>query len=475
MNEYRRTAEPSLHPVRLPEYWWNGRASSDGASHGSARRPAKFAAVCLAALMGLALSAPASAGEGEYRLGPADKIRLKVLEWRATQDQIFEWAPMTGELSVNPEGMLDVPLVGAVEASGRTVSDLGRQIGEGLQRLMGLTEVPRVAVEIVAFRPFYVTGEVTRPGPYPYLPRLTVLQAVAIAGGVPRPADAGLLRLGRDVISGRGELVVLGQQLDALRARLGRMQSELDGHDDIAFPPELTRRREEYAVSLLMQQERQIFIGRRDAMKAQIEALVQLKSFLEKEAETLKAQIAGQDKQMALVNQELQAISSLVEKGYAVSSRQLGLERVIAQIQGDKLRLETELLRVRQDSSRADISVIELRNTRTNELTSELRTAQAKLDETLQKTKTAQHLLYEAAVSAPHRFVERDRARRNVEPTYVIVRADGTEITEIDATETTRVEPGDTLKVTLPMPEEPEDPLVGADDAAPIAAAGISP
>ncbi|MBS7542949.1 polysaccharide biosynthesis/export family protein [Ancylobacter oerskovii] len=416
---------------------------------------------------------PAAAGTGEYRLGPQDKIRLKVLEWRATRDEIFEWSPMAGEFAVNPEGRLDVPLIGSVEASGRTSAEIGREIGEGLQQLMGLAEIPRVAVEVSEFRPFYAAGDVMRPGPYPYRPKLTVLQAIAIAGGIQRPLDPGLLRLGRDVIAGQGELALLGQERDALRARLGRLQSELDGLEDISFPAEVGKRAEDRAIALLIRQERQIFVGRRDALVAQTNALVQLKSFLEKEAQTLQGQIAAQDKQMALVNQELQAITGLVEKGYAVSSRQLGLERTIAQIQGDKLRLETELLRVRQDASRADISMIDLKNTRTNELTAELRTTQAKLDDTLQKMKTAQQLLYEAGVSAPHRYIERSRALR-VEPSYVIVRTSDGEIAEIDATETTPVEPGDTLKVSLPLPEEPEDTVLNGE-AAGIEAAANQP
>lgn len=404
------------------------------------------------------------AGISEYRLGPEDKIRLKVLEWRATRDEIFEWSPMAGEFSVNPEGRLNLPLIGPVEATGRTTSEIGREIGEGLQQLMGLAEVPRVAVEVSEFRPFYATGDVMRPGPYPYRPKLTVLQAIAIAGGIQRPADAGLLRLGRDVIAGQGELILLGLERDALRARLGRLQSELDGLEDVTFPTEVTKRSEDRGILLLMRQERQIFVGRREALTSQTNALVQLKSFLEKEAITLQGQIATQDKQMALVNQELQAITGLVEKGYAVSSRQLGLERIIAQIQGDKLRLETELLRVKQDASRADISMIDLKNTRTNELTAELRTTQAKLDDTLQKIRTSRQLLHEAGISAPHRYIERSRSLR-LEPSFVIVRTNGTELSEMDATETTSIEPGDTLKVSLPLPEEPEDPALSGDTA----------
>ncbi|MCK0197274.1 polysaccharide biosynthesis/export family protein [Ancylobacter sp. 6x-1] len=415
----------------------------------------------------------ASTASNEYRLGPEDKIRLKVLEWRATQDEIFEWQSMTGEFAVNPEGHLELPLIGTVQASGRTSADIGREVGESLQHLMGLAEVPRVAIEISSFRPFYATGEVAKPGPYPYRPKLTVLQAVAIAGGIQRPADAGMMRLGRDVISGRGEITVLGQELDALRAKLARLQSELDNAADIAFSPELMKRTDERAITLLMQQERQIFVGRRDAFKSQNDALVNLKSFLDKEVVTLQGQLDAQDKQMALVNQELQTISGLVEKGYAVSSRQLGLERTVAQIQGDKLRLETELLRVRQDSSRADISMNDLKNTRTNELTADLRATQAKIDDTRQKMKTAQQLLYEASVVAPHRYQQRNRGLQT-EASYVIVRNTGTEITEIDATETTLVQPGDTLKVTLPLPDDPDDPTLDSGSA-PLQTLGAQP
>ncbi|WP_348935229.1 polysaccharide biosynthesis/export family protein [Aquabacter sp. CN5-332] len=403
----------------------------------------------------------------EYRLGPEDRIRLKVYEWRASQDQIFEWEALGAEFTVGAEGNLSIPLVGEVPAEGLMTSEIARSIGERLKARMGLLEPPDTAVEVVLFRPFFVSGEVAKPGPYPFKPGLTVLQATAIAGGVLRPSDAGLMRLGRDAIAAEGDISLLNHETDALRGRRARLQAELKDATEIEFPAELKRREAERPIILLMQQEQLIFQARNEALKAQADALAELKTFLGKEAESLKAQLVTQDKQLALVSKELEGVATLVEKGYVITPRQLALERGIAQIQGDRLRLETELLRVRQEASKTDIALIELRNKRVNEVTLDLRDTQAKLEQIEHKTVTGQKLLYEAEVIAPRLLADHIRGRRLL-PTYVIVRqVDGRPV-EIQASETTLVEPGDTVKIDLPLPGD--GPPVQAAETAPAVA-----
>jgi polysaccharide export outer membrane protein len=114
----------------------------------------------------------------EYRLGPGDRVALTV----------FGQADLSTAATVSPTGKLAFPLIGDIPAGGRTldqVQDTTRQI-----LASGLLVNPRLSMEIVTYRPFYITGEVARPGSYPFVPGLDIRQAIAIAGGPTRRANS---------------------------------------------------------------------------------------------------------------------------------------------------------------------------------------------------------------------------------------------------------------------------------------------
>lgn len=107
----------------------------------------------------------------EYRLGSGDHVRVTVL------DQ----PNLTGEYRVDGAGRIAFPLIGTVNARGMTPRELEDKITTGLKP--DYLANPSVSVEVVNARPFYVLGEVKNPGSYPYVEGMTVLNAVAIAGG----------------------------------------------------------------------------------------------------------------------------------------------------------------------------------------------------------------------------------------------------------------------------------------------------
>lgn len=106
----------------------------------------------------------------EYRLGAGDQIRITV----------FNEPDLTGPFTVGAQGMIAYPLVGTIRAGGLTVPEFTEALREALS---GYLRNPSVAVEITNYRPFFILGEVQRPGTYPYSANLTVLNAVATAGG----------------------------------------------------------------------------------------------------------------------------------------------------------------------------------------------------------------------------------------------------------------------------------------------------
>ena len=90
-------------------------------------------------------------------------------------------APVTNAYSVDAGGSIDMPLIGPVFARGATTDELAARISTRLRD--GFIREPHVAVEVEAYRPFFILGEVTQPGQYPYVANMTAETAVAIAGG----------------------------------------------------------------------------------------------------------------------------------------------------------------------------------------------------------------------------------------------------------------------------------------------------
>lgn len=141
---------------------------------------ASMAASCAQGVM--ASGAPDGGGADtrvieEYRLGVADKVRVTV----------FGEAALTGEFLVGGNGKISMPLIGETQASGLTIAQFQDEVATALRD--GFITEPRVSAEILTYRPFYILGEVSTPGEYPYTNNLTVLNAVATAGGFTYRAD----------------------------------------------------------------------------------------------------------------------------------------------------------------------------------------------------------------------------------------------------------------------------------------------
>lgn len=115
-------------------------------------------------------ASPAAVAEG-YRLGSGDQVRITV----------YGQPELTGEYAVDGGGMLSFPLIGQVRAGGLSAIDLEKALISRLQP--DYLKNPSVSVEVLAYRPFYIVGEVRAPGSYPYVSGMTVLNAVALAGG----------------------------------------------------------------------------------------------------------------------------------------------------------------------------------------------------------------------------------------------------------------------------------------------------
>ncbi len=147
-------------------------------------------AAALASCARQAAYAPAPAAYGyaanpadqPYLLDSGDKLRITV----------FGQEGLTNTYQVDAAGNVTLSLIGAVQARGLTTAQLAQAIGARLRA--GYIRNPHISVEVETYRPFFILGEVTAPGQYPYVANMTVETAVAIAGGyTPRAQKSGAL------------------------------------------------------------------------------------------------------------------------------------------------------------------------------------------------------------------------------------------------------------------------------------------
>jgi polysaccharide export outer membrane protein len=163
-----------------------------------------------AAATPVAYAAPVAARhDAPYRLDAGDNLRVVV----------FGQEGLTNTYAIDAGGAITMPLIGAVPARGRTPAGLATEIAAKLRN--GYIREPSVAVEVEAYRPFFILGEVAAPGQYPYVPNMSVESAVAIAGGFsPRAkrdsvtlthnADRVIVPLGTPI--GPGDTVLVGER-----------------------------------------------------------------------------------------------------------------------------------------------------------------------------------------------------------------------------------------------------------------------
>ena len=159
-------------------------------------RKLSFAAVALATLLsaacatealpaGTALAEPGAVPD--YQLGPGDRLRVNV----------FGEPELSGEFLVSSRGTVALPLIGEAQAGGATLDAFTATVEQKLVA-SDMVRTPKVSTDVMAYRPFYILGEVTTPGQYPYAIGMTVTKAVATAGGFTYRANANTVFVTRE-------------------------------------------------------------------------------------------------------------------------------------------------------------------------------------------------------------------------------------------------------------------------------------
>lgn len=385
----------------------------------------------LASLALLGLSGKSLADAAEYELGPQDRLRIHVSEWPA----------LTGELTVGAGGDILMPMLGQIPAKGLSTPELAASIAARLQEKASLQQMPDATVDIVAYRPFYILGSVTTPGEYAYRPGMMILNALSLGGGAYRPEQGSQWDLERVAISSRGDLKLNEARRSDLLAEQQRWQAQLDGADGIgAAPgdatPEFVKAVEEQ--SRLFATE----LGRHRAERRSLEASIAMR---EQEIEALDRQLADVALKLESTRSELEKIRRLAKQDLAV--HRLGpLERSMSDVQREQQDLEIGKLRARQEINTATREIAALDEQRRALALAGIQRIAVDLRAIAEANNTSARILDSAAYYSSNlsRLAESESAPQL---RFRIVRTDDKGTSEFDATETTRVQPGDIVKV----------------------------
>jgi exopolysaccharide production protein ExoF len=396
----------------------------------------QFALVLACAGLILAGHAPSGmAQETRYKLGIQDRVRVHVHEWPA----------LTGEFTIGANGDVTLPLIGQLRAAGLETGELAAAIGARLRTKVELIQAPDTAVDVVQYRPFYILGYVDRPGEYPFRPGMLVLNAVSIGGGMYRPARGSSTDWGlqRDAITARGDIRVIAVRRQELEARRFRLEAEVQALE--TFPPipadvsnDLRR---------VLDEEKALFQSRLDRVNNQVESFNNTIELLEREIVAIQGQIGANQRQRDSVSRELEDTRGMVSRGLAPAPRVLPLERTVSQLESEQKAMETMILRARQQINLTRAQISNVRDERRALAASDLLGLRVQAQELTERYNTLVRVMADSS-DLIELGDERETTEQVVVPAYAIVRIENGEVVERNVTETTRVQPGDIIKVT---------------------------
>ncbi|MDJ0992901.1 MAG: polysaccharide biosynthesis/export family protein [Dinoroseobacter sp.] len=399
-------------------------------------------------VLALVVVLPASAVAESYAFVAGDRVLVRAGRWDHAELRFEYWDGVSGEYQISPSGEIQMPLAGSVMAEGETANSLSTAISFQIQRRIGLTAPPEVAVEIAGHAPIYVGGSVAAPGSYPFRLGMTVQQAVALSGGIgsltaaDQNTDRELIRLG-------GHLRLLTEQIAALEAEETRLEAEvvaIETREADGLPPSDGEDIEGL--------ERELFTARQESIETREANIQELQSVVSQQLARLDAQIELRKQQIELARADAEAMEELKDRGLSVRSRETAVLSGLANLEVQLSELEVARLNAEQQLNLAQRDEITLFDeARLGRLTA-LRNVGLDLADRRAEAQTARQLYAEATA----RGSVSDESDAVSYIGYVVTREVDGAFERISADPATRLAPGDTLDVTIELlPQSPSN------------------
>lgn len=396
----------------------------------------------LIALISLMAFLGAGRAAEQYRLSGGETLELRAGAWDARNKIFANWDGVAGSYKMAPDGNIYVPIAGAVEVVGKTLDEVADTIASRMQRIVGLTELPAVSVEISRYAPIFVGGAVTAPGQFDFTPGMTVEKALAIAGGFYRlPNEDGTRQTSLTKIT--GEI----NQLRGTAAGLAEQQKRLEQEVQLYSAEELPDTVESQSSDPVQAKILSVNIR---VIKAEIQSLKDLRVLLNEKISQLSEEIVLRDKQIELARKDLASMEHLKDKGLAVTTRVSAANTTLNDLEAKRLQLEVARLDAQQRLNLALRDAATLFDKARGEKLSELMEVKSKRFEVEARLDLAHKVYAEALATNSVDATETDSI---VTPSYRISRFENGEMQSLNVDLNAFMRPGDSLTITLAVSE----------------------
>ncbi|WEK48974.1 MAG: polysaccharide export protein [Candidatus Kaistia colombiensis] len=399
-----------LHPLRM--VW-----------HGAGRL------AWIGLMVGL-FAAGGALAQDSYRLGKGDVLQISV----------FGQPDLSGRFSIGSDGAIRYPRLGRVDMADLTQEEASQRLAD---RLAGRIPADRmVTIDIVGHAPVFVTGDIQAPGRYEYRPGMIVLELVALGGGLRRPATPmtgaalQILALRQDYADQK--LIRWSQRVERARLTAEIAAAEFDSKGLITSG----------APRDMVDVEAALFRVRKDTLVAQEKAAEAQRHTLDGEIETLQQSLKLHDRDLILIEQDVDATQQLADQGLTAHSRLRDSQRQQSALKRDRLEVIGLLARARQNRLEVDQRVAALMEARAAENAAALRAVE------LAALRTEQRIASLAAsLAAANDDLEAGSIRPIPAATYAVVRTTRAGTTQILVGEHDRLQSGDILEVDRHLAE----------------------
>ncbi len=300
----------------------------------------------VATLAFLAAAGGAAAAAG-HPLGPGDSVRIAVMDR----------PELTGDYRVRDDDAIVMHLIGAVPAAGSTAAELQARVATALAAKLG-TSVS-VTLEVVAYRPVSVIGDVAAPGAYPFREGMTALEAVALAGGYLRAFETDSPAVALQLAEKAAAARTLRLSLAETRLLAARLRAERNVDGELVLDPE-TEALAGPAAAAMAAEHGAILRERRAALKRATVASRDQANLAAGEAEALARQGAELDGQIDASVAVVSESEDLQERGLTVSDRVLRYRRDLAEYRIERLSTAAFEARAAQNRAASDARALQL-------------------------------------------------------------------------------------------------------------------
>jgi HlyD family type I secretion membrane fusion protein len=202
-------------------------------------------------------------------------------------------------------------------------------------------------------------------------------------------------------IAARARLDLFRKQYLAALATEARLLAERDNKKNLIFPEEVLEKKDDKEVSEMIDSQKRLFDSRRDSINSQIDILKKKKSQYRNQIEGLEAQIKSATDQIGLLQQEINAVSTLLRQGNAQKPRLLALQRNQAELKGRKGEYESTISRTEQAIAEADLQILNIRNEFSNKVAAEYKENVDKIADLQERLKASVDIIDRIIITAP--------------------------------------------------------------------------